>query len=59
MFYICEINKNLGQGADVTDLSAHQDESAEVLDKVTKSAQWASCPEFIGPLIKVAVKPLF
>lgn len=53
--FICEINKNLGQGADVSDLSAHQDESAEVLDEVTMSAQWAPYPKFIGPLIKVAV----
>lgn len=53
--FICEINKNLGEGADVSDLSAHQDESAKVLDEVTLSAQWAPYPEFIGPLIKVAV----
>lgn len=36
--FICEINKNLGQGADVSDLSAHQNESADVLDEVTMSA---------------------
>lgn len=36
--FICEINKNRGQGADISDLSAHQGESAEVLDEVTMSA---------------------
>lgn len=40
--FIWEINKNLGQGADASDLSAHQDESAQVLDEVTNNVSTVS-----------------